>query len=95
MSNSIIDRDEDQQKAFGEALVNFENEMSRCCKTLKNRIQDASDNIKGENARVALEYLVSLVEEIENELPGIQEFGTRQIKLARHIEDASNFKFSR
>jgi len=42
-----------------------------------------------------LDYLLDLIEKIEAELPGTEEFGSRQKVLAKCIEDASNFRFSR
>ncbi len=95
MSNSVVDRDEQQQKSFGETLVAFESDMKACCQSLKGHIEEARDNIQADNARVALEYILELVEGIEADLPGAEEFGSRQKVLAKRIEDASNFKFSR
>ena len=95
MSNSVVDRDEQQQKSFGETLVTFETEMQAVCKSLKGHIEDARDNIQADNAAQALDYLLDLIAEIEADLPGAEEFGSRQKVLAKHIEDASNFSFSR
>lgn len=95
MGNSIIDRDEQQQIGFGDSLVNFEAEMKSCCQSLRSHIEDAADNVQADNARAALEYLLELIQQIESELPGTAEFGTRQKKLGKHIEEASNFRFTR
>lgn len=95
MSDSVVDRDQGQQKKFGEALVEFEDGMKSVCTSLKHHIEDASDNIQDDNAAQALAYLLSLIEEIESELPGTAEFGTRQKVLAKHIQDAHDFRFSR
>lgn len=95
MGNSIIDRDEQQQIDFGNSLENFQEEMHNCCQSLRSHIEDAADNVQAENARAALEYLLELIQQIESELPGTAEFGARQKKLGKHIEEASNFRFSR
>ena len=95
MSNTVVDRDEQQQKSFGESLVSFEAEMRAVCQSLRGHIEEASDNIQADNAAQALDYLLELIEEIEAELPGAGEFGTRQKVLARHLEDAHGFRFSR
>ena len=95
MGNSVIERDEQQQMAFGDALITFETEMKAVCQSLKGHIEEAHDNIYAENAVHALEYLVELVEEIESSLPGAQEFGAKQKVLAKRIEEASEFRFTR
>ena len=95
MSSSVVDRDERQQKSFGETLVAFETDMKAVCQSLKSHIEDARDNIQAENAAQALDYLLDLIEEIESELPGTEEFGTRQKVLAKNIEEATNFRFTR
>lgn len=95
MSSSIIDRDARQQQSFGEALVNFETEMRSCCQSLRGHITEAWDNVQADNARQALSYLLELVEGIEQELPGAEEFGARQKTLGKTVEEAENFRFSR
>lgn len=95
MSNSVIDHDEYQQMDFGETLVVFETEMKAVCQSLRGHIEEARGNIQADNATQALDYLLELIEEIEAELPGAEEFGSKQKVLAKRIEDAVNFRFSR
>jgi hypothetical protein len=95
MSDTVIDRDEQQQRAFGDALVNFESDMRSCCQALRAHIEDARDNIQADNAAAALDNLIELIESIESELPGVAEFGELQKKLAMRIEEGSNYRFSR
>lgn len=95
MSNTVIDRDEQQQKMFGQTLVDFETNMKACCQSLKGHIEEARDNIKEDNAAQALDYLLELIEGIEGELPGVVEFGAKQKKNAGYIEEAKTYRFSR
>ena len=95
MSKNVIDRDEQQQKSFGETLVDFETEMKACCQSLKGHIEDARDNIQEDNAVQALDYLIELIEGIEGELPGVVEFGSQQKKCAGYVEEAKGYRFSR
>lgn len=95
MNNTVVDRDERQQKEFSITLITFETEMRAVCKSLKGHIVDARDNIQEDNAAQALDYLIELIEQIEGELPGIVDFGSQQKKYAGHIEDAKAYRFSR
>lgn len=95
MSSSIIDRDEQQQKSFGEALVSFSTDMKACCQSLRSHIEDAQDTVQADNASGALQYLLDMIKSIEDELPGTDDFGERQKVLAKRIGEASDFKFSK
>lgn len=95
MSNSVVDRDEQQQKSFGETMITFETDMKAVCKSLKGHIEDARDNIQEDNAAQALDYLIELIEQIEGELPGVVDFGSQQKKNAGYVEEAKGYRFSR
>ena len=95
MANSNIERDQEEQGKFGDYLINFASELSACCKALKGNIEASRDDIQADNARGALDYLMELIQEIESELPGAEEFGTKQKILAKHIQDAAEYGFSR
>jgi len=95
MSNSVVDRDAQQQKSFGETLVNFETDMKAVCQSLKGHIEEARDNIQATNAAQALDYLIELIEDIESDLPSTEEFGSQQKVLAGYVQEADDYTFSR
>ncbi len=95
MASSYIEREQNEQLKFGDSLNNFALEMRACCQSLRGNIETSRDDIQADNARGALDYLMELIQEIESELPGVEEFGTRQKILAKHIQDAAEYGFSR
>lgn len=92
---SVVDRDWAQQEQFGKELQQFQNDMSACTKALRGHIDEARGSIKADNANEALNYIIQLLDQIDSTLPGISEFGSTQIKLARYIKDAEETKFTR
>lgn len=95
MSNSIIDQDPYEREKFGQYLTTFEDNMRKTCKSLKGHIEEARDNMQDQSGQDALQLLEELVEEIEGGLNGVSEFGTRQVKLARYIQEAQGTRFRR
>lgn len=93
--STIVDRDWTQQEKFGKELTDFENNMSACSKSLRAHIEEARGSIQEDNASVALDFIIQLLDQIDSSLPSISEFGIRQIKLAHHIRDAEEVKFTR
>lgn len=93
--STIVDRDWTQQKKFGRDLVEFENDMRTCSKALRAHIEEARGSIQADNASAALDSIIQLLDQIDSSLPGISEFGANQIKLAHHIRDAEEIKFTR
>lgn len=93
--STIIDRDQAAQMAFGNALISFESEMRACCRAMRSHIEDARDTMQEANARTALNYLEELIRSIEETLPSASEFGQRQKDLAKHIQEASEYRFKR
>ena len=95
MSSTIVDRDWAQQEKFGQDLENFENEMRTCSRSLRAHIEEARSSIKADNASAALDSILQMLDDIDASLPGISEFGAYQKKLAYHIRDAEEIKFTR
>lgn len=95
MGNSIVERDPVQQRKFGQTLVEFEHNMRNCTKSMRSHIEEARSSIQADNARAALDSIVQLLDDIDGSLPGVSEFGTRQIALANRIEEAQNTQFTR
>lgn len=93
--STIVDRDWTQQKKFGKDLQDFENNMRTCSRALRAHIEEARGSIQADNASAALDSIIQLLDQIDSSLPGISEFGARQIKLAHHIRDAEDTKFTR
>ena len=93
--STIVDRDWAQQEKFGKALIQFENDMRACTKTLRGHIEEARDNIQADNASAALDSILQLLDAIDSSLPGVGEFGGRQLKLAYKVRDAEAVKFTR
>jgi len=93
--STIVERDWAQQEKFGKDLTDFENDMRTCSKALRGHIEDARGSIQADNATAALDYIIQLLDQIDSSLPGISEFGAYQIKLAHHIRDAEETKFTR
>ena len=93
--STIVDRDWRQQEKFGKDLQEFEDKMRNCSKSLRAHIEEARGSIQADNASAALDSIIQLLDQIDSSLPGISEFGARQIKLAHHIRDAEDTKFTR
>lgn len=93
--STIVDRDWTQQEKFGKDLIEFENDMRTCSKSLRAHIEDARGSIQADNASAALDFIIQLLDQIDSSLPGISEFGTHQITLAHHIRDAVDTVFTR
>ena len=93
--NTVIDRDENQQEKFARKLIDFENDMRACTKSLRGHIEEARDNIQADNARAALDSLLQLLDDIESALPGIVEFGSIQLKQAHNIQYADSYTFTK
>lgn len=93
--NSVVDRDERMQQAFGQTLITFESDMRRCCATMRGNISDARDSIREKNAADAISYLEQLLDAIDGSLPGIAEFGAKQIALGKKIQQAKEKPFKR
>ena len=93
--STIVDRDWTQQEKFGKDLQDFENNMRTCSRALRAHIEEARGGIQADNANQALDSIIQLLDEIDAMLPGISEFGSRQIKLAHHIREAEDTKFTR
>ena len=47
--NTVIDRDANQQEKFARKLIDFENDMRVCTKSLRGHIEEARDNIQADN----------------------------------------------
>lgn len=92
--STVVDRDWTQQEKFGSVLVEFEKDMRTCSKVLRAHIEEARGSIQADNASAALDSIIQLLDQIDSSLPGISEFGTNQIKLAHHIRDAEEIKFT-
>lgn len=95
MKNTVVDRDPYEQLKFGKYLEDFSNTMRTSCRGVKNHLNDARDNIQHDEAVKAMDELDALMDNILNLLPGIEEFGTRQITLAKPIIEAEGKKFKR
>ena len=95
MANTVVERDAAQQRKFGETLIEFESNMRNCTKSMRAHIEEAKGSIQADNARAALDSILQLLDDIDSSLPGVAEFGTRQITLAKFIEEAEGFGFSR
>ena len=93
--DTSVERDWQQQETFGQALTDFEEQMRSCTKSLRSHIEEARGSIQADNAVGALDSIIQLLDEIDASLPGVGEFGTRQIKLAHYIRDAEDQKFTR
>lgn len=93
--SSVIERDGNMQVRFGQSLEDFYENMRGTCRSLRGHIEDAKDNIQADNAVAALDYLLELIAKIEADLPGISEYGQKQIELGRLIREGESFKFSR
>lgn len=95
MGNSVVERDPVQQRKFGQTLIEFESNMRNCTKSMRSHIEEARSSIQEDNARAALDSIVQLLNDIDGSLPSVSEFGTRQIELAKSIEEAQNIRFTR
>lgn len=93
--STIVDRDWTQQEKFGKELIEFENSMRTCSRSLRAHIEEARGSIQADNASAALDYIIQLLDEIDAGLPGISEFGSQQIVYAHYIRDASDVPFTR
>lgn len=93
--STVIEQDPYEREKFGQYLESFEEDMQTACKSLKNHINEARDNMQDQSGQDALRLLEELVEEIESGLNGVSDFGANQVKLARYIIDAQNKRFTR
>ena len=93
--STVVERDWAQQEKFGKDLQEFENSMRTCSKALRAHIEEARGSIQADSASAALDSIIQLLDQIDSSLPGVSEFGARQIKLAHEIRDAEAFKFTR
>lgn len=93
--STIIDRDWTKQEKFGKDLQDFENSMRTLSRTMRSHIDEARGSIQGENAVDAMNQIIQMLDTIDSVLPGIEEFGARQITLAHHIRDAEALKIKR
>jgi hypothetical protein len=94
MGNTVIERDADAQEKFGLEVKEFYTNMLDTCKTLKGHVTEASPYIGSENAHLALQYILEMLEAIEGTLPDVEAFGDKQIKQAKKLRDADDTKFS-
>ena len=86
--STAVDRNPEEQLAFGKYLNDFSDNIREACKRVKGHIDDAGDNIKHDEAVKAMEQLVEIMDQIISILPGIEEFGADQIKRANLIIEA-------
>ena len=93
--NSVVERDWTEQERFGKDLLEFENSMRTCSRSMRASIEEARGSIQADNATAALDYIIQLLDAIDASLPGIAEFGARQKKLAYSIRDAEDTNFTR
>lgn len=95
MPNDEIQRDPYEQEQFGRYLQSFCDEMRACCGAIKSHVENAESCVGDSNARGALEDVKTLAQDILNLLPGIEEFGQKQITLSKPVQEAQEIKFTR
>lgn len=95
MPNDVIERDPYEQERFGQYLQGFCDEMRTICGAIKAHVEDAESCIGDSNAKGALEDVKTMAQDILNLLPGIEEFGQKQIVLSKPVQEAQEFKFTR
>lgn len=88
MENSIIERDENEQLKFGQALVDYQNSLRTTCKNILKDLDGVEQSMQDESGKKALESIRNSIREIEKLLPGIEEFGSLQKVKANKITRA-------
>ena len=92
MDSNVI-RDPIAQEKFGKTLNEFAINMQVKCTSLKKHIAETEGRIKSKNAANAIQYLMALIQEIEKDLPGVQDVGAVQTKGAKILKQAEDMPF--
>ena len=89
-----VEQDPYERERFGKYLNEFCNEMRTLCRSLRAHVDNAEGCVGDRNAKGALESVRNMAKGIEELLPGIEEFGTREITLSKPVQEAQEYKFT-
>lgn len=93
MQDDVVNRDGKAQKDFGKYLIDYSDELKNLCSRLRIDMENVYDTITDPSAQKGFQLIEELIEQIENELPGVIEFGEKQRQIGERIIEAENFQF--